>query len=84
MYIIRVYNNIISVCLLYLFIKLRVFKTLTQSSHIITNHGVQNIPESSKNIRNWFHGNGFNIRFTTIRKKRQRKIKYNQVEGWDP
>ena len=50
-----------------------------KSNHIVTNHVVNG---QSNNTRFGLHGNGFfNGGLTTIRRKRTRKVPYNQIEG---
>ena len=52
---------------------------LLKSDHIVTNHGVN---QHTKNSTQWFRANGFYPgSLTTIRRKRSRKVYYNQMEG---
>ena len=52
---------------------------IQKSNHIVTNHVVNG---QSKNTTFGLHGNGFfNGGLTTIRRKRTRKVPYNQIEG---
>ena len=52
---------------------------IQKSNHIITNHVVN---RQSNNTTFGLHGNGFfNDGLTTIRRKRTRKVPYNQIEG---
>ena len=52
---------------------------LLKSDHTVTNHGVN---QHTKNSTQWFRANGFYPgSLTTIRRKRSRKVNYNQIEG---
>ena len=54
-------------------------ESIQKSNHIVTNHVVNG---QSNNTTFGLHGNGFfNGGLTTIRRKRTRKVPYNQIEG---
>ena len=67
-------RNIILGCFLW-----KIIEIIQKSNHIVTNHVVNG---HSKNTKFGLHGNGFfNGGLTTIRRKRTRKVHYNQIEG---
>ena len=61
------------------FFQIVIIEFISKSNHIVTNHAVDG---QSMNSTFGFRGNGFfNRGLTTIRRKRTRKVYYNQIEG---